>query len=488
MNIIEAIRDQNIFGRVFCDPRTWRAWFSVLKALFALEMSDEDLAAYNRHTGRGRPHTKPFREAWLPIGRRGGKSFIAGVVAVFLACFKDYRSVLSPGERAVVMCVSQDRRQARVLFRYIAALIDNVPMLAQMVTERTKEAIHLNNRVSIEVHTASFRAVRGYTIVAAICDEIAFWRDETSANPDEEILAGIRPGMATIPDSLLLSISSPYARRGALWNAYKKHYGQDGPVLVWQADTRAMNPTIPQSVIDEAYDADPEAAAAEYGGQFRRDIDSYVAREAVESCTIEGRLELPFSGQNRYFGFVDLSGGSRDSMTLGIAHKDQGNGSEDLRTVLDVVRERKPPFSPDEVTREFAEILKSYNLTSVTGDRYAGQWPQERFAKYGIRYEPADKTKSEIYQEFLPALNSSRVELLDNPRLIAQLVGLERRTSRSGKDSIDHGPGGHDDLVNSVAGALILAAKSMVSMHAPSGPWRSSPWLTLGEFGGWEER
>lgn len=96
----------------------------------------------------------------------------------------------------------------------------------------------------IEIHTASFRAVRGYSVVAAICDELAFWRSDESANPDAEILAALRPAMATIPGALLLAISSPYARRGALWTAYRDHYGRhNSDVLVWQAASRAMNST-----------------------------------------------------------------------------------------------------------------------------------------------------------------------------------------------------------------------------------------------------
>jgi hypothetical protein len=130
--------------------------------------------------------------------------------------------------------------------RYIAGFLDGVPMLRQLVVNRTKESVELANRVTIEVHTASFRAVRGYTLVAALCDEIAFWTtDEAGADPDTEILTGLRPGMATVPGSLLIAISSPYARRGALWEAYRKHYGQDGdPVLVWQAPTVATNPGV----------------------------------------------------------------------------------------------------------------------------------------------------------------------------------------------------------------------------------------------------
>ena len=56
----------------------------------------------------------------------------------------------------------------------------------------------------------------------------------------------------------------------------------------------------------------------------------------------------------------------------------------------------------------------------------------------------------------LPMLNAGRCSLLDNQRLISQLCGLERRTARGGRDSIDHAPGGHDDIANAVAGALLL--------------------------------
>jgi len=120
------------------------------------------------------------------------------------------------------------------------------------------------------------------------------------------------------------------------------------------------------------------------------------------------------------------------------------------------VRERRPPFSPEAVVEEFAETLRSYCINKVTGDRYGGEWPREQFQKRGIKYEPADKTKSELYRELLPLLNSGQAELLDNARLITQLCALERRTARGGKDSIDHPTGGHDDIANAVAGALVL--------------------------------
>jgi len=141
-------------------------------------------------------------------------------------------------------------------------------------------------------------------------------------------------------------------------------------------------------------------------------------------------------------------------MTLAIAHQEKTG-----RAVLDCVRERKPPFNPDDVVSEFAATLKTYRVGTVTGDRYAGEWPPERFQAHGIGYTSAERTRSEYYLELLPLLNSGRVELLDHLRLINELCNLERRTSRGGRESIDHPPNAHDDVINAAAGALVAAAK-----------------------------
>jgi hypothetical protein len=139
-------------------------------------------------------------------------------------------------------------------------------------------------------------------------------------------------------------------------------------------------------------------------------------------------------------------------MTLAICHQDPGT----KRVILDAIRERRPPFSPEGVVSEFVQLLKSYKIYRVTGDRYAGEWPRERFRLHGVEYLVADQPKSDQYRDVLATLNSGRAELLDLPRLAAQLCGLERRTARGGRDSIDHAPGGHDDVANCVCGAINL--------------------------------
>jgi hypothetical protein len=147
-------------------------------------------------------------------------------------------------------------------------------------------------------------------------------------------------------------------------------------------------------------------------------------------------------------------------MTLAITRLDASGNA-----VVVCVRERRPPFSPEQVVSEFAVLLKSYGVHEVVGDRYGGEWPRERFQYHGIRYVVSDRTKSEIYVAFLPLLNSKRVELLDNARLIAQLCQLERRVARSGRDSIDHAPGGHDDLINATAGAVCLTTTARPALR-----------------------
>ncbi len=457
INIIEAIGDPNLFKPWFKNESSWKSWFVFLKALFALPMDREQRKQFKECTKRDRPPTKQAQEAWLVIGRRGGKSFIASLVAVFLACFGNYDQYLAPGETGVIMLVAADRRQARVLMKYILALLHNVPLLAPVIVKETMESVYLNNSVNIEVHTCNFRTVRGHTVIACIADEIAFWRTDDSASPDFEVLDAIRPGMATIPNSLLLCISSPYAKRGALWDAYKTYHGKDSDVLIWKAKTTVMNPSVPQRVIDKAIERDASSAQAEYMAEFRSDIESYISREAVEGVIVPGRIELPPIPGVQYQAFCDPSGGSADSFSLAISHE------EGRRKVLDCIREVKPPFNPDIAVRDFSELLQRYWLREVSGDRYGGVWPESKFKEYRVTYKIAEKVKSDLYKELLPLINSGEVELLDNKKLFTQLTSLERRTGRAGRDTIDHSFGAHDDLANAVAGVLVGTARMKIA-------------------------
>ncbi len=394
-----------------------------------------------------------FRVAWLICGRRGGKSFVLALIAVYLACFRDYRPHLAMGERATIVIVAADRRQARVIFRYVLGIMRAVPALSASSRARRPRSCGLARSVNIEVMTASSRTIRGYAIPVALLDEAAFWSVEGAADADVDIIAALKPAMRQFPGAMLLVASSPHARRGAVWDAYKANYGRDGSdTLVWQAPTWVMNPTITRASLEAEFSADPARAGAEYGAQFRSDLEAYVNREVIEAAVVPGRHELPAVSGVHYVGFVDPSGGSVDSMTLGIAHVDREG-----KAVLDALRVRKPPFSPESVVTEFCDLLKPTECAKVTGDRYAGEFAREPFRKAGIGYDLSDRSASDIFRDSLASLNSGKVELLDHPRLVAELTALERRTSRGGRDSIGHPPTGHDDVAVAACGALLLA-------------------------------
>jgi hypothetical protein len=382
------------------------------------------------------------------------------LVAVFLACFREYRQYLQPGERAMILVLATDKRQARVIARYVRAFLTRIPMLNRMLeSPPTAEGFDLNNSVSIEIVTASYRATRGYTIAAALCDEIAFWPTDDAAEPDYAVLDAIRPGMVTIPGAMLLCASSPYAKKGALFDAHKRHFGKAGNVLVWKASTRTMNPSVKQSIIDAAIERDPASAASEYMAEFRQDLASFIDLDVVKACVDAGVTERPFKPGNRYVAFVDPSGGASDSMTMAIGHVDGDT------IIADAIRERAAPFDPESTVDEFAGLLRGYGVSEVNGDRYAREWCAQAFEKRRIRYVPSEP-KSELYLNLLPKLMSKRIRLLDNTRLVNQIAALERRTSRGGRDTIDHPRMGHDDVANVVAGlaSVAVAPRHMINV------------------------
>ena len=384
MDILAAMADPKLFAPAFRKQSDWTSWKVFLCSLFGLPMTPEQLAIFQECTGRTTPPPTGTNEAWLVVGRRGGKSFILSTTAVYLACFHEWRQYLGPGERGTIMIVCAHLKQTRVVLRYSEGLLRSSPILAQFITSKTRQSISLNNRINIESHAASFRSTRGYSLIALLCDELAFWPvDENAAEPDVEILNALRPGLSNIPGSMLLCASSPYARKGELFNAYRKHYGKnDSNVLVWQAATRTMNPKIPQRVVDEAIASDPASANAEFGAQFRSDVESFVSLEAVQQCISPKIIERKPEPIVNYVGFCDPAGGSgTDDMSMCIGHYDYPTQN----VVIDLLRWFSPPYSPEVVTREFSNVLKSYHISTVFGDRYAGSWPAEQFSKFGIR-------------------------------------------------------------------------------------------------------
>lgn len=456
MNFASALTAPSMFGPWMSGP-SWAGWRAVLKGAYAAPMTGDEHAFF-RTVAKREPPARRVKELWVVAGRRAGKDSVASIIATHFA-LGDYHARLRPGERAVVMCLAVDREQAKIVLGYIKGYFQEIPGLADLIGRETQYGFEVGDEVEVVVATNNFRLVRGRTLVCVIFDEVAFWRSDDAANPDTETYNAARPGLATLaPDSILIGISSPYRKAGLLYSKWKAHFGRDSDdeVLVIQAPTLTLNPSLDPAIIADALAEDPAKAGAEWLAEWRDDIGAFLDRALVEAAVETGRLVRPPVAGIRYVAFCDPSGGSSDSMTLAIAHAD---GAGAARTgVLDCLVERTAPFNPTEVAAEMASTLKTYGLKQVEGDRYAAQWVVSAFQSNGITYKHSERDRSAIYLDAIPLFTSGRASLLDIKKLVAQFANLERRTSSSGKDRIDHSPGAHDDCANAAAGALTLAA------------------------------
>ena len=457
MNILDAVRDPNIFGRNFRGD-TWAPWFCFLAALFALPLSAPQLELFRQCTGRTVPPTRPFREAWLICGRRSGKSFTLALIAIFVACFTNWKRHLQVGEIGTVMIISADKRSARTIWRYCLGLLNASAMLKKLIVGTTKDSITLSNNIVIEIFAASPSAPRSYTICCALLDEIAQMPTSDSVRSDFQIINAIRPGLATLPNSMMLCASSPFAARGALFDAFQRHYGRDdSDVLFWRAPTKLMNPTVPQSIIDAALAEDPSAGAAEWLAEFRQDVSGYLDEATLAAAVDHDRRspELPPVPGQRYRCFIDSSGGRGCHYTCAIGYRKDG------RFVISALRGYAPPLDPAVVTRELSDLVKRFGCNGeVFGDNFAAEFLKAAWERNGLRYRLCKLTSASlIYLECIPLFTQGIVALPDHPRLLRELRGLERTVSPSGRDMVKRPRHGSDDYAAAVCGCLYECTK-----------------------------
>jgi hypothetical protein len=449
----EALTDPALLGNILAGP-SWESWRVLLIAAMGEPLTRTERKIFKKLSGRSTEPGERVDELWAVVGRRGGKSRAAATLAAYLGALCDHSDVAAPGERPLILCLGQNQKQAGVCFGYVDGVFASSPMLAPLITNRTAEALELSTGVAIEVRAASPRGLRGITAAAVIGDEAAFWAtDDNSANADSEILTAVRPTLATTGGPLIV-ISSPYAQRGEVYQTWKDHYGANGDkrILVVQGASRDFNPSLPKAVVDRALARDRAAASAEYLGLFRNDLESFITPEVIDACIVSGRRELPPNGE-LMTAFLDVSGGVNDAHCCSLAFKN----SDDI-AVLACAREIKSADT-EAVVAEFAALLRSYGLTEAWSDRYAARWVFDAFLRAGVSLKYSPKNKSELYLDALYAMRARRVELLDLVRLRGQLLGLQRRTTTTGRDVVED-RNKADDLANSCCGALVMAASA----------------------------
>ena len=452
-NLVDLIRSREALGSLpeFESLESWGNWLIVLKAIFGLPLHHSEWSVYKQLTER---EELPGRcsEVFIIAGRRAGKSFMTAIILVYLAVFVSWPIKSGTGQ---IMCIATDREQAQVVFRYVRNIL-GLPIFKGVIEKVLTEQIHLKNGVIIAVHACNFRSLRGYRILAAVLDELAFFKFE-GFSPAEEILRALRPALGEVPNSLLLCISTPYSRVGPLWEAYQSYYGKEtSGVLVVKASTLDLNPTYSLEHIKKELETDPISAETEYFSAWRTDIVGLFSPEVLEPCIAPGRHEIPRVQGVKYKGFIDPSGGRGDAMALCIGHDEKGT------VIQDCLRIFNAPFNPTDAVEEFSRTLKAYGCKEAWADKYAAEWTISAFKEKGISLKNIELTKTDLYRELVPKIMTQTIEILDNSQQTVELRQLERRTGRGGREVIDHPVKAHDDCSNVLAGMSYLIEKKEV--------------------------
>jgi hypothetical protein len=443
--IIEFISELNLLQGAELSP----AQATILKATYGLELNQAEFEIYCRATGRKTYQPREHLEVTVIVGRQGGKTSRIGALCAVYESFRDHG--LRPGERAYVYLIAPVTYQAGIAFRFIRDYICASPVLNKKVTKIRKSEIDLDNGITIRCCPCSQISIRGFRVVAAILDEIGFWRNEiTAANPAEDVLNALRPAMATFPNHKLIKISTPYRKDGVLWRDYQQREELD--FLVWQISTAEMNPTISLDFLYKETQRDPGSFRREYLAQFTDQIEGWIQPEILDQCVTKSYTERPPVGSAIHAAAVDPAFKGND-FALAIAHI-----QDDGLIILDYIRTwtgtREAPLGYEQVCGEIAEILKRYGLNVVVGDQHCAAIIQQQFQKLGIVYKEftfGSKTRSDLFGNLKHLLQQRKVHLLDKPELQRQLRALEEHSTPRGDIDVRPAYRSKDDLAVAVA-------------------------------------
>jgi hypothetical protein len=456
LNIEDFVRRSDVLNeKALSDTQ-----MAILKSIYGRPLNDREREIYCRLTGRPTYEVgKEQREATIIAGRRGGKTTIAAIIALFEA-FRDHG--LRPGETAYIMLLALTLGQARIALKYIRKYLRNSPILSKHILDITKDEITLDNNIVIACYACTHDSVRGRTVIAIICDEIGFWPfDEDAANPADEVLTALRPSMATVRNAKLIKISTPYTKSGVLWEDFQRRRELDYPV--WQVSTFEMNPTLTPEMVESERQRCEEKYLREYLAQFTDAVNGWIVPEILDPCIVPGRRELPYHRDMNYVAAIDPAGRKND-FALAIVHR-----LPDGTVVTDKVERwtgtKNFPLPFQSVLGQIKQILESYGINSVTGDQYYCDAIGEHLLKLGILYKVSNfssQTRGRLFMQLKHLLSQRKIELVDDVELLRELRNL--REEKTPRGQIDVRPTiGNDDT----AVALALAVNEAITQESP---------------------
>ncbi len=419
---------------------------------------------------------KGFNRINLIIGRRGSKTTLASILALFFSIKTNWKPYLSKTPIASVVVLSHTVGFSQEVLDIIKGLVDDSPVLSRLkdtTAKNTQTEFNLKvpfikpdgsieySRVAIKVGAASKRTTRGRAVCVALADEIAWWEQSSETKEtDAQIIRALRPALGQFGEhSALFKLSSPLGKNGILYEEWMRREELKHDYVQLQSPSWVMNPIVPDSVFAKDFRDDPDGFDTEYRAIFAESISNFIQPEFVDSCVMKGELSLPPSEDKsiRYFAAIDAAFKSdRFAFTL--------IGANESRITQFSCRvwqgSKGSPVEAFEVAKYISAICRQYKVNQVSADQFAFQPMKEIFQKFNINLIEQAFTltyKKKIFFSLKRAIHNNAIDLLDIPLQTKEIKELQVEQAGGGQVKISHLLGSHDDTACALAIAVHTA-------------------------------
>ena len=415
------------------------------------------------------------------IGRRGGKSTLSAMLAIYCAIITNWKSYLQKTPFATVLVLSHSKEFSDEILEMLRTFIEASPVLKRLINIKKKNTASTMNlsipfvekgkivysRVQIKVGAASSKTTRGIAACAVICDEIAFWNlDENMKETDEKIMRAVRPATKQFgKKAFLIKLSSPGIKQGVLYNEYLKWGKGQLPqsYAVFKAPSWVWNTILPKEEFVEEWALDADGFDTEYRANFVDSLSNFILPEFIDMAVMKGVQFKTPEGKNSqvvYKAAIDAAFKS-DVFTFSIV------GHFENRIKQYVLKgwqgSKKDPVQAKDVAQYVRTVCKEYGIDEVAADQYSFEPLREIFSIYGVSLIEKTFTptfKKQIYFNLKRLIHSQQMDLLDHEQMVKELKELVVEQSGNGMIRISHPSGGHDDFADATAIAAFLAVES----------------------------
>ncbi len=445
-----------------------------LKCIAGEPLDADELRTFHELAGveSGGPNPRGYRETIIRAGRRSGKTVRLCAPFIVSALLAPVDHLLAPGERGRVLLIGPTLAHVRQALDATAGLLD---ALRIPYARRELEIEPKGLRTVVRATVADHMAPRGGTAVAAVIDEAALLPFDPEADGyDEEMIAAVRPSLATTKGKLLM-VSSPWVMQGVHFDGMRRHLGKvGGDVLALDAATWVWHPALSEQET-KRLEPNPVRHAREWGAVAGENEESFLRASDVRACVDVGVQERPSAPGVQYVAGLDVAF-RRDRTALVIVHRElrkrPGIPPAEV-VVVDCIRVWSPTAGQrldfDSTIAEVANVCRRYGNCKIVRDSFAGDAVASALQMRGVESEelpmsaPAQASRYEFLSQKIRARDALR--LVDHEDCVRELIGLRVRLHAAGRIEVaaPNKKGSHDDI----ADALALATEA--SKRLPAG-------------------